>query len=395
MKRERSFLFAGLLLLGHLATHANDIHNPATPAKDTLPPVETKSGFANYKPAFAGQTRIAGAKTTTPFKVEKIAVRLGNPFAIVPMPNGRLMVTLKSGAMEILDKDGGLIKKLTGLPEVVYAGQGGLLDVTFSPNYSSDHTMYWCYSEKTDGGSILAVAKGRLDESSGKIDNVTIIFRAAPATKGNLQFGSRLVFNKTGELYVSCGEKFAPDIRIQAQDPKSYLGKIIKLSKNGAAEIISSGHRNPEGLDIDPSTGELWESEFGPHGGDEINLIRPGKNYGWPIITYGLEYSNDKVGDGIQQKAGMEQPVYYWDPVVSPSGICFYTGSSIPEWKNNLFVACLSGQHVDRLIIKNNKVVGEERLLTETKQRFRDVASANNALYAITDDGDIYRITKQ
>jgi glucose/arabinose dehydrogenase len=148
-------------------------------------------------------------------------------------------------------------------------------------------------------------------------------------------------------------------------------------------------------LDIDPLTGDLWEAEFGPHGGDEINHIRPGKNYGWPVITYGLEYSNDKVGQGIQQKAGMEQPVYYWDPVVSPSGICFYNGSAIPEWKNNLFVACLSGQHVDRLIIRNNKVVGEERLLEDKNQRFRDVTYSNNVLYAITDDGDIYRIEPQ
>jgi glucose/arabinose dehydrogenase len=148
-------------------------------------------------------------------------------------------------------------------------------------------------------------------------------------------------------------------------------------------------------LDIDPLTGDLWEAEFGPHGGDEINLIRPGKNYGWPVISYGLEYSNAKVGEGIQQKAGMEQPVYYWDPVVSPSGICFYKGTAIPEWKNNLFVACLSGQHVDRLVIKDNRVVGEERLLADKKQRFRDVAYSDNVLYAITDDGDIYRIVKQ
>ena len=360
-----------------------------------LPPVETKSGFANYKPAFAGQTRVAGAKTTTPYKVEKIASKLGNPFAIVAMPDGRLMVTLKSGAMEIHDRNGALVKKITGLPEVVYKGQGGLLDVAFDPGFTSNKMLYWSYSEKQEGGAVTAVAKGKLDEAGGKVDDATVIFRATPVTKGNLQFGSRLVFEKNGDLIVSVGEKFSPDVRVQAQDLSSYLGKIIRLKPHAKPEIISAGHRNPEGLDIDPATGELWESEFGPHGGDEINLIRPGKNYGWPVISYGLEYSNDKVGDGIQQKTGMEQPVYYWDPVISPSGICFYNGSAIPEWKGNLFVGALSGEHLDRLIIKNNKVVGEERLLTDKKQRIRDVTYSNNALYVITDDGDIYSITRQ
>ena len=160
-------------------------------------------------------------------------------------------------------------------------------------------------------------------------------------------------------------------------------------------DIYSYGHRNPDGLDIDPATGGLWESEFGPRGGDEINLIRPGKNYGWPVITYGIDYSGEKMGDGIQQKTGMEQPVYYWDPVISPCGISFYKGNAIPEWKNNLFVAALSGQHLDRLVIKDNKIVGEERLLTDKKQRFRDVTYMNNMLYAITDDGDIYRISRK
>lgn len=404
MQKKDSFLLSGSLLLVFLATNTSYVNG-----QGSLPPVETKSGFANYKPAFQGQTRIAGAKTITAYKVEKIADKLGNPFAIVAMPDGRLMVTLKSGTMEIHDKNGALVKKITGLPEVVYAGQGGLLDVAFDPHFTSNKTIYWSYAEKYESGNVTAVAKGKLNEAEGKVDNITVIFRATPATKGTLQYGSRLVFDKNGDLFVSIGEKFAPDVRVQAQDLNSYLGKIIRITQTGKPaagnpfagqsnakpEIFSYGHRNPDGLDINPATGELWESEFGPHGGDEINLIRPGKNYGWPVITYGLEYSGDKVGEGIQQKAGMEQPVYYWDPVVSPCGICFYNGTAIPEWKDNLFVACLSGQHVDRLIIKNNKVVGEERLLTDKHQRFRDITYLNNILYTITDDGDIYRIMKQ
>src|SRR5579859_5850047 len=248
-----------------------------------LPPVETKPGFANYKPAFPGQTRIAGAKTTTPYKVEKVAGKLGNPFAIVAMPDGRLMVTLKSGTMEIHDKNGALVKKITGLPEVIYAGQGGLLDVAFDPNFTGNKLIYWSYSEKYESGSVTAVAKGKLNEAEGKVDNISVIFRATPATRGNLQFGSRLVFDKHGDLFVSLGEKFAPEVRVQAQQLNSCLGKIIRITTTGKPaagnpfasqanarpEIISYGHRNPEGLDIDPATGELWESEFGPHGGDE------------------------------------------------------------------------------------------------------------------------------
>jgi len=412
MQVKNSFFLSAILMLVYLTGCANNsTDSVANNNTDTtgLPPVETKSPNSDYKSAFAGQTRIGGVKTTTPYKVEKIADKLGAPFAIVAMPDGRLMVTLKAGYMEIHDANGKLVKKITGLPDVVYAGQGGLLDVAFDPNFTGNKIMYWSYSEKYGGDNVTAVAKGKLNEAAGKVENVTVIFRAAPSTSSNLQYGSRLVFDKDGNLFVSVGEKFTPESRVQAQQLNSLLGKIVKittdgkptagnpfLDKQGAKpEIFSYGHRNPEGLDINPATGELWESEFGPRGGDEINIIRAGKNYGWPVITYGREYSGDKVGEGIQQKAGMEQPVYYWDPVISPSGICFYKGNAVPEWKNNLFVASLSGQHLDRLVIKNNKVVGEERLLTDINNRIRDVTYMNDMLYAITDNGDIYRISKK
>lgn len=376
---------------------------------DSLPPVETKAPNSDYKPAFPGQTRVAGVKTTTPYSVEKIANKLGHPFAIAAMPDGRLMVTIKSGYMEIHDKDGALVKKITGFPPVVYAGQGGLLDVAFDPKFSTNKMIYWSYAEGYSTGNLTAVAKGKLDEAAGKVDDVTVIFRATPGTNSTLQYGSRLVFDRDGNLFVSVGEKFMPDSRVHAQDLDSYLGKIVRISTDGKPaagnpflnkpgakpEIYSYGHRNPEGLEINPVTGELWESEFGPRGGDEINIIRPGKDYGWPVITYGIEYQGGPVGEGIQQKAGMEQPIYYWDPVISPSGICFYRGDAIPEWKDNLFIACLSGQHIDRLVIRNNRVVGEERLLTDKDQRIRDLAYMDQVLYAITDDGDIYRIAKK
>lgn len=398
-----TFLISVMLMLSFMTSSAQNNNNSG------LPPVETKARNSNYKPAFNGQTRIAGVKTTTQYKVEKIAEKLGPPFAIVPMPDGRLMITIKSGFMEIHDANGKLNKKITGLPDVVYDGQGGLLDVAFDPDFGSNKTLYWSYSEKYEQGTLTTVAKGILNEDAGKVEKVTIIFRATPATNGRLQYGSRLVFDKNGNLFVSVGEKFMPQSRVQAQQLDSYLGKIVRITTDGKPapgnpflnkagakpEIFSYGHRNPDGLEINPATGELWESEFGPRGGDEINIIRPGLNYGWPVITYGIDYSGEKMGEGIQQQKGMEQPVYYWDPSISPCGICFYTGNAIPEWKNNLFIGALSGQHLDRLIIKDNKIVGEERLLTDINQRIRDVAYLNNMIYAISDSGDIYRISKK
>ena len=261
---------------------------------------------------------------------------------------------------------------------------------------------------KNPPGNLTAVAKGKLNEAAGKVEDVLVIFRATPALKSGLHFGSRLVFDKDGYLFVSAGERSILEGRAQAQKLEAGLGKVFRITTDGKAapgnpflnqpgampQIYSYGHRNPQGLDINPATGELWEAEFGPRGGDEINIIHAGKNYGWPAITYGIEYSGDKIGDAIQQKAGMEQPVYYWDPVISPSGICFYKGDAIPEWKNNLFIAALSGQHLDRLVIKNNKVVGEERLLVDKNERFRDVTYLNEMLYAISDGGNIYRISK-
>jgi glucose/arabinose dehydrogenase len=371
--------------------------------------VETKAPNSDYKPAFTGQTRIAGVKTNTPYKVEKIAEKQGAPFAIVAMPDGRLMVTLKKGYMQIHETNGKLVKKIEGFPPVEFAGQGGLLDVAFDPAFASNHMIYWSYSEKQGSGNVMAVAKGKLNEAAGKVEDVSVILRALPALNSRLHFGSRLVFDKAGYLFVSSGERSILEGRVQAQKLDGGLGKIFRISTDGRPapgnpfintkgampHIYSYGHRNPQGLDINPATGELWEAEFGPRGGDELNIVHVGKDYGWPTITYGIEYSGEKVGEAIQQKAGMEQPVYYWDPVVSPSGICFYKGNTIPEWKNNLFVACLSGSHLARMVIKDNKVVGEERLLSDLKERFRDIACIDGVLYTITDGGDIYSVSKK
>ena len=374
-----------------------------------FPPVETRKANTNYKPAFAGQTRINGIKTSTPYKVEKIAEKLTQPWAIVPMPDGRLLVTLKGGSMQIHAADGSLLKKISGFPEVDPGGQGGMLDVALDPSFTKNKMIYWSFSEKYGSGNLTAVAKGQLSSDESSVLNPVVIFRATPALKSSLHFGSRLAFDKDGNLFVSCGERSILEGRKQAQWLNSGLGKIYKITKDGKPapgnpflnrkdampEIYAYGIRNCQSLALHPATGDLWEAEFGPRGGDELNVIKAGRNYGWPTITYGIEYSGEKVGDALQQNEGMEQPVYYWDPTLSPSGMTFYAGNAIAEWKNNLFIGGLSGMHIARLVIVNNKVTGEERLLEDKKERFRDVAYFNNMLYAVTDGGNMYKISKK
>ncbi len=416
--QSRSFLYAAAIfsffsMMGcngnnsaaKAATEQKDTPHPEPPA-----PVETQKPNSNYKPAFAGQTRIAGVRTSTPYKVERLAEKLGSPWAVIPMPDGRLLLTIKTGFIEIHDSTGALVKKITGLPVVEKDGQGGLLDVALDPAFTSNQTIYWSFSEKQGDGNLTAVAKARLNEGAGTVENVKVIFRATPALKSNLHFGSRLMFDKDGYLFVTAGERSILEGRAQAQLLEAGLGKIFRLTAEGKPapgnpfvntpgampEIYAYGFRNPQSLDINPATGELWEAEFGPRGGDEVNIIRPGKNYGWPVITYGIEYSGEPVGQQpLQQKEGLEQPVYYWDPVLSPSGMSFYKGDAIPEWQNNLFIGGLSSQHIVRLVISNNKIVGEERLLEDKKERFRDVAYSNGVLYAVTDNGNLYKISKK
>ena len=389
--------------------------SPATtimqaPTSDTTyPSVETKAPNTDYKPAFAGQTRITGVKTTTPYQVKILSEGLKRPWGIATLPDGRFLITEKEGNMRIASQDGTLSEPITGFPEVNSASQGGLLGLTIDPDFTNNRMVYWAFSEREPDGNLTAIAKGRLADDEKTIQKVKVIYRATPASNSAAHYGGRILFDKTGNIIFSTGERSNLETRPQAQYLNSSLGKIIRITTDGKAapgnpfvnqgdarpEIYSYGHRNVQGLAFNPVTGDLWESEFGPRGGDEINLIRPGKNYGWPIITYSLEYNGNKIGDAIQQKEGMEQPVYYWDPVISPSGITFCSSDAIPEWKNNLFVCSLSATHIDRLVIKDNKVVGEERLLAGESQRFRDITQGKDgALYAVTDQGRLYRIGK-
>nr|WP_307453354.1 MULTISPECIES: PQQ-dependent sugar dehydrogenase [Chryseobacterium] len=376
-----------------------------------LPPVENNPANTSYPPAFPGQTRANGVRTSTPFVSEVLTSSLSSPWGITALPDGRLLITEKAGTMRIMSTTGTLSNAITGIPAVNSAGQGGLLGLCVDPQFASNRMVYWVFSENVSGGNLTSVAKGRLSDSETMIENPVVIYRATPsANVGNLHYGGRILFDSTGNLFVSTGERSDLSTRPLAQSVTAAVGKILRIttsgqpapgnpsfSQSGALPVLySMGHRNPQGLAIHPQTGELWQSEHGPRGGDEINRVQGGANYGWPTITYGIEYSGAVIGDGIQQKQGMEQPVYYWDPVISPSGMTFYRGNAMPEWQNNLFIASLSGMHIARLVIENNKVVGEERLLVGENQRFRDITQGkDNALYAVTDGGKLYRIRKQ
>lgn len=417
-KRFLIILFCALTVLTGCSKDNSDDNNdldPNPPGTGNPPsvagtPVETNPPNANYTSAFTGQTRIAGVKTVTPYQSTIITSTLSAPWGITNLPDGRLLITEKAGSMRIVTTTGTVGIPITGIPAVNSGGQGGLLGLCIDPQFSSNRMVYWVFSENVTGGTLTAVAKGRLSDSETSIENAIVIYRANPAANSNAHYGGRILFDATGNLLVSTGERANNNTRQFAQAVTAATGKIIRITKEGLPstgnpiftgtgalpELYSMGHRNPQGLALHPITGDLWQSEHGPRGGDEINRVQPGANYGWPTITYGLEYSGQAVGSAIQQQNGMEQPVYYWDPVVSPSGMTFYKGNQIPEWQNNLFIGALSGMHIVRLVIENNRIVGEERLLSSENQRFRDITQGlDNALYAITDGGKLYRINNQ
>ncbi|WP_207425738.1 PQQ-dependent sugar dehydrogenase [Pedobacter sp. SYSU D00535] len=373
-------------------------------------PVETNRPNTNYAPAFPGQTRVKGVKTASSYRGNVITSALNAPWGIASLPDGRLLIAEKAGTMRIVSTSGTVGNAITGIPSVNSAGQGGLLGLCIDPQFGSNRMIYWVFAENVNGGTVTAVAKGRLADNGSSIEGATVIYRANPPANSTLHYGGRIVFDQTGNLLVSTGERSSLSTRPLAQSVTTALGKIVRITTNGQPapgnpsfsgsgalpELYSTGHRNPQGIVLHPTTGELWLSEHGPRGGDEINRVRPGLNYGWPTITYGIEYSGQTIGNGIQQQNGMEQPVYYWDPVISPSGITFYKGNRVPEWENNLFVCALSGQHIARLVIENNRVTGEERLLSQENQRFRDITQGTDgALYAVTDQGRLYKIDRQ
>jgi glucose/arabinose dehydrogenase len=376
-----------------------------------LPPVETEAPISKgQKSAFKGQTRIGGIKTKSLVKITAIASGLQSPWGLDFMPDGRMMVSERPGNIRIVSRQGAPGAAIRNVPPARVMGDGGMYDLKLDPDFARSRLVFWTFVEPVTGGGVTSVACGKLSRDETKFEDVRIIYRASPVYQGPNHNGSRMLFDKKGNLFVSFGERFDDEIRKKAQDLSSSLGKIIRINKDGKTvkgnpfettpnalpEIWTLGHRNPQGLAFNPKTGDLWESDHGPNAGDEINIIKAGSNYGWPLISYGIEYSGAPVNGGLTVMKGMEQPVYYWDPSIGPSGITFYTGNLIPEWKGNLFVAALRGSHIARLVIKDNKVVGEERLFSDLKKRFRYVTQGpDGALYAIIDDpdGKIFRIS--
>jgi glucose/arabinose dehydrogenase len=367
-------------------------------------PVETRPpNGTGQMPAFPGQTRAPQRKSAVAFEVLTAAAGLQNPWGMAFLPDGRMLVTERPGRLRIVDGDGTLSDPVAGLPPVDSRGQGGLLDVALDPAFAANRLIYWSYSEPLEGGrNHTAVARGRLAEASpARVEQVQVIFRQLPSLNSRAHFGGRLVFRQDGTLFVTLGERAITEGRMQAQRGDGLLGKIVRVAPDGSIpadnpfvdargvrpEIWSSGHRNVQGAALNPETGELWAVEHGTRGGDEINVSRAGKDYGWPTIAYGIEYDGSRITGNITAKEGMEQPLYYWDPVIAPSGMTFYTGDLFPEWRGSLFVGSLESTHLARLTLDGERIVGEERLLTDLRERIRDVRQGpDGALYLLTDN---------
>ncbi len=372
-------------------------------------PIETREPNApDQRPAFPGQTRACAIKSNVAFDVVVLAKGLEHPWAVEPLPGGDLLVTERPGRLRIVTATGELGPPIAGLPTVDARRQGGLLDVALSPAFDSDRTIYWSYTEPRQGGNATSVARGVLSADRRSLEQVRVIFRAIPTYDGALHFGSRLAFGPDGMLYVTLGERSDAPMRPQAQQLGSHMGKILRIKPDGSAppdnpfvgqpgalpEIWTLGHRNVQAAAFDPR-GRLWEVEHGTNGGDELNLIEKGKNYGWPLVAYGEEYSGAPIRGAVTARPGFEQPVYYWDPVIAPSGAQFYTGDAFPAWRGSLFVGGLKDRRLVRLTFENDRVSGEEHLLTDRDQRVRDVRQGpDGALYLVTDEakGELWRI---
>lgn len=374
-------------------------------------PVETgPKSVPEFQPAFPGQTRAPAVKTRTPLQTTEIAGGFNKPWAIAFLPDGRMLVTEKpTGNLLIVTSQGRKSQPVAGLPRVDGRDQGGLLDVEVGRDYGKSRLIYWSYYEPREGGNGLAVARGRLaDGPAPKVENVQVIFRMQPTIDSTKHAGGRLVWNTDGTLFVTTGERSILPGRVQARDLNSHFGKMVRINADGSVprdnpyvgrrdarpEIWSSGHRNVLSAALD-AKGRLWEVEMGPRGGDELNLVQKAKDYGWPTIGYGEEYSGKPIHQTPQQ-AGLEQPVYYWDPVISPSGMAIYTGALFPEWRNNVFIGGLSSKALVRLVTNGERVVGEERLLTERGERIREVVQGpDGALYLLTDaeNGKLLKVT--
>jgi glucose/arabinose dehydrogenase len=359
---------------------------------------------ASFTPAFENQTR-APALPETPVRTEVFATGLDGPWGIDALPSGQFLVTEIGGDMRIINADGSVTRPLSGLPEVAVGGQGGLLDVNVSPDFANDRTVFWTYAKDVRGGAVTAAASGQL-QPDGTLTNVRDIFVQDPAVRGGRHFGSRVVPLADGSVFVTTGDRGEGDSGDLVQDMSSTVGKVVRVTRDGAPFagnpfvgrdgndlIWSSGHRNAQGAALD-AQGNLWTVEHGPRGGDELNQPEAGVNYGWPVVSYGINYRGSDVGQGMPRASGFAEPVYYWDPVIAPSGMTFYDGSYVP-WQGDLLIASLNPGGLVRLKMENGRVTGEERIQTELG-RLRDVeVLADGSVLVIGDAGDATRIIPQ
>lgn len=328
-----------------------------------------------------------------------LATGLENPWALAFLPDGAMLVTERPGRLRLIAATGGKGREVAGLPKVWARGQGGLLDVALSPDFAASRTLFLSYAEPREGGAATTVARAQLSADSSRLEQVQVIFRQLPASGGGVHFGSRIVPARDGTVFIALGERGQKE---KSQDLGTHYGKVVRIRPDGAIppdnpfvsragalpEIWSYGHRNIQGAALHPVTGRLWTVEHGARGGDEINVPEAGKNYGWPVITYGRDYSGLSIGEGTH-KPGMEQPVHYWDPSIAPSGMVFYTGNLMPQWKGSLFIGALAGSLVSRLEFDGTRLVREERLLADLGHRYRDIRQGpDGALYLLTDAGE-------
>lgn len=337
-------------------------------------------------------------------RAEPVAAGLENPWALAFMPDGRLLVTERPGRLRIVSLDGTVSEPLAGVPQVRARGQGGLLDVALDPGFAQNRVLYLSFAEPGEGDvQGTAVARARLGE--GRLEDVRVIYSQRPKLATGQHFGSRLVFRRDGTLFITHGDR---GTRPLVQDLSTLVGKVVRINTDGTVprdnpfvnregvlpEIWSYGHRNAQAAALDPATGELWTVEHGARGGDELNNPQPGRNYGWPVITYGIDYNGSRIGEGAE-RALMEQPVYYWDPVIAPSGMVFYTGTRYPGWQGSVVVGGLASKALVRLEMRDGRVTREERYLGELGERVRDVAQGpDGLLYIVTDSarGQVMRI---
>jgi glucose/arabinose dehydrogenase len=362
----------------------------------------------DQRPAAPDQTRACAIPSDVAFEVTVLADDIEHPWAVEPLPDGDLLVTERPGRMRIVTAAGVVGAPIEGLPAVDAGGQGGLLDVAASPAFARDRTLFWSYTEPRSGGNATSVARGVLSADRARLEDVRVVFRSLPVYDGDKHFGSRIAVAADGNFFVTLGERSDAPMRPHAQRLDGHLGKIVRIAPDGSAprdnpfvgqadalpEIWSLGHRNVQAAALD-ARGRLWAIEHGTRGGDELNLVEAGENYGWPLAAYGIEYRGVAIAGSATTRPGTVQPVYYWDPVIAPSGMQFYAGDAFPAWRGDLFVGGLMAKALVRLRLADDRVVGEERLLADRGRRVRDVREGpDGALYVVTAEssGQLWRI---